>query len=417
MQQILFDDSLSETPKLEISKPPAGLVWASRLLWLTFILFFLSTGLGKLWDRVWHLTHTFDTFWSPPHLFVSTMTAITVVLVMTLAFSPYFRGTFGPFIHLPLINVKVAGPLVILAGSLAALSISIMLDAFWHTAFGFDETQWSLPHNTIVMSWLMIILGFVSYRLAFRQYRPISWLTKLVLAMLILGFLYPAILGPFYLNYSPNLLHALANVPVNRVQAPVRHLYRIYVAAQLSRQTSPLFIPFVTFFAGIALALLGSLDRRARIFLLKPLLWSLIFMIRDWYTLFFLHYHGVTHIRDLVPVLIQEPSLWVPIPLLAAAIVDFTLREMGLSEFWTRMTTGAIFGVLVFFIWHSSPLMVLLTIPAAPIMVLGTTIGRWIYRVLENPTCSDISMLLFTACSELPAFFGAVDLILRRTIP
>ena len=406
-----------KTSKSEASKSPAGLVWAYRVLWFTFIMFFLSTGLGKLWDRVWHLTHRFDTFWSPPHLFVSTMTATTGFLVITLAFLPYFRSWFGPFIHLPLINVKVAGSLVLLGGSLVSLSTSIMLDFFWHTVFGFDETQWSLPHNMIVMSWLLIILGFVSCRLAFRQYRPLSWLTNLVLAMLILGFLCPAILGPFYLNYSPNLLHALASVPVNLAQASVRHLYRIYFASQLSRQTNPLFIPFVTFFAGIALALLRSLDGRARIFLLAPLLLSLIFMVRDWYTLYFLHYHGVTHIKDLLPVLLQEPSLWVPIPLFAAGLIDLTLRKIGLSEFWTEMTTGAIFGILVFFIWHSSPIMILLAIPAGAIMVLSSTVGRWIYRVLEKPRWSHVLILLFTACSELPAFFGAVDLILRRTIP
>ena len=409
--------SSSKTSKQEASESPGGLVWAYRLLWLTFITFFLSTGLGKLWDRVWHLTHIFDTFWSPPHLFIITMTAITAFLVITFAFLPYFRSWFGPFIRLPLIHVKVAGSLIVLGGGMLMLSVSIMLDSFWHTTFGFDETQWSLPHNLIVASWLMIILGFVSCRLAFRQYRPLSWLTNLVLAMLILGFLCPAILGPFYLNYSPNLLHALANVPVNLAQAPVRHQYRIYFAAQLSRQTSPLFIPFGTFFAGIALALLRSLDGRARVFLLAPLLWSLIFMVRDWYTLYFLHYHGVTHIKNLLPVLVQEPSLWVPIPLFAAGIIDLTLRKIGLSEFWTEMTTGAIFGILVFFIWHSSPIMILLAIPAGAIMVLSSTVGRWIYRVLEKPRWSHVLILLFTACSELPAFFGAVDLILRRTIP
>ncbi len=402
---------------LEPSKSPAELVWAHRLLWLTFILFFLGTGLGKLWDRVWHLTHVFETFWAPPHLFIIAMTTTSALLTLTLAFLPSFRFRFGPLIHLPLINIKVAGSLTILGGGLTWLGISLMLDYFWHSTFGFDETQWSLPHDLIVISWLTIIFGFVSCRLALRQHRPMSWFTKLVLATLILGFLCPAILGPFYLNYSSNLLHALANVPVNLAQLPVRHLYRIYFTINLSRQGNPLFIPFVTFFAGAALALLRSLDHRARIFLLAPLLWSLIFMVRDWSTLYFLHYHGITHLKNLLPVLIQEPSLWVPIPLFAAALIDIALGKMGLSESWTQMTTGAIFGVLTFFIWHTSPLMVLLAIPAAPIMVLGSRIGRWVYCMLEKPKWSDMRLYFLMACAEIPAFLGIVDLILRKTIP
>lgn len=402
---------------LEATTSPVGLIWSYRLLWLTFILFFLATGLGKLWDRVWHLTHVFDTFWSPPHIFVSGMTLITAALVITLAFSPFFRSWFGPMIRLPWIKIEVAGALIILGGGLAALGMSISLDGFWHTAFGFDETQWSLPHNMIVMSWLVTILGFVACRLAFCHYRPLNWLTKLVLAMLILGFLCPALLGPFYLNYSPSLLHALANVPVNLSQLSVQHLYRIYFATHLSRQESPLFIPFVTFFAGVALAFLRGLDARARVFLLAPLLWSLIFMVRDCYTLYFLHYHGVTHIQGLLPVLAQEPSLWVPIPLFVVALTEMLLNHMGLSALWVQMINGSLFAVLTFLIWHATFWLLLLALPAAPIMLLGTNIGGWVYRMLEKPVWSKMRLFLLTACAELPAFFGIIDLVLRKTIP
>jgi hypothetical protein len=47
------------------AQEPASLIWAYRLFWLTFLVFFASTAAGKLWDRIYHLTVTFDTFWSP----------------------------------------------------------------------------------------------------------------------------------------------------------------------------------------------------------------------------------------------------------------------------------------------------------------------------------------------------------------
>ena len=144
------DVSNIDTVKIAVvlSRPSAitdekSRTWAYRLLWFTFILFFTGTGFGKLWDRIWHLTHVFDTFWSPPHLFVSGMTATTGFLAITLAFVPYFRSHFGPFIRIPLFKVEVAGSLIFLGGGLTTLSMSILLDALWHTTFGFDETQWS----------------------------------------------------------------------------------------------------------------------------------------------------------------------------------------------------------------------------------------------------------------------------------
>lgn len=150
-----------------------------------------------------------------------------------------------------------------------------MLDNLWHSAFGLDETQWSMPHHMLGWSWLTIILGFVAARLAFRQYHPLNWITTLVIALLVLEFLCSPLLGPFYLNYSPTLLHALANLPIVRTEPTAQHMYRIYLHYGLTRQTSPLFIPMVTGFAGVALGFLRKLDKRARIFLLAPLVWSL----------------------------------------------------------------------------------------------------------------------------------------------
>ncbi len=399
------------------TQEPASLIWAYRLLWLTFIIFFASTGIGKLWDRVWHATIRFDTFWSAPHLFIFIMTVISGLLIAAIAFTPSLQPWFGPAIRLPILRLRFAGSLIILGAGLIMLSITIMLDNFWHTAYGLDETQWSMPHCMLGWCWLTIILGFVSARLAFRPYRPINWLTKTVIALLLLEFLCPAVLGPYYLMYSPNLIHALANIPIVRGEPSAQHMYRIYLHYGLTRQTSPLFIPLVALFAGTAMALLRKIDAHARLFIVAPLLWSLTLMGRDWYTLLFLHYDGIKKITDLLHVLMREPSLWLPIPLFIAVVAFWLLEHSSFREGRIFALSGLIFGICTFFIWHSANWMVLLAMPAAATMVLGARLGKWIYQVIEKPRMDTLLRLLLTTCAQIPAILGVIDLIMRRTTP
>lgn len=414
---------------------------AYRLLWFTFILFFAGTGFGKLWDRIWHLTHKFESFFSPPHMFISGITTLTGILALTLAFSPRFQSCFGLRTYIPFLKREVAGSLAIMGAGLICLSFAIAMDSIWHTAFGLDETMWSLPHDMLPLSWCVVILGFVSSRLAMRIYKPLDWLTKLVFAVLILCFLCPPLLGPFYLNYSLSLLHAFSILRINEIQPTIEHTYRIYITAQISRQSSPLFIPLVTFFAGVAIVLLHQFnttnkmeatradapknrlmallrwaDQKGSIELLAPLVWSLVFMGRDIYTVWFVHYDGVTKIRGLLPILIKNPSLWVPIPLLVASVIFLALEKTRLDERWKWMINGTIFSLLVFCIWHTSLWMILLVIPAAPIMLFGAKVGRRIYSVLEKPHFKDILSIMLVSNAQVPAILGVVDLILRRTI-
>jgi hypothetical protein len=412
-QELVFAEKMGNKNIQE----PVSLTWAYRLLWLTFIIFFASTGIGKLWDRFWHATIRFDTFWSAPHLFIFIMTVVSGVLIAVIALTPSLQHWFGPGIRLPLLHRRFAGSLIILGAGLILLSITIMLDSFWHTAYGLDETQWSMPHCMLGWCWLIIILGFISARLAFRPYRPINWLTRVVIAFLILEFLCPAILGPYYLMYSPDLIHALANIPIVRGEPSAQHLYRIYLHYGLTRQTSLLFIPSVALFAGVAMALLRKIDARTRLFLITPLLWSITLMIRDWYTLFFLHYDGIRRSADLPRVLMKEPSLWLPIPLFVAVVTFWLLEHSSLREGRIFTLSGLIFGICTFFIWHSANWMVLLAIPAAATMVLGARLGTWIYQVIEKPHMDTLLRLLLTTCAQIPAVLGVIDLVMRRTTP
>src|SRR5258708_8911407 len=131
------------------TKELIGMIWAYRLFWFTFILFFGSTALGKLWDRVWHLTHRFDTFWSPPHFFIFAMTTLTSLVVAAIAFTPRLRIWFGPSLRIPLIPFMVPGSLVILGSGLVSLSCTTLFDNFLHRTFGLGETPWSAPHDML----------------------------------------------------------------------------------------------------------------------------------------------------------------------------------------------------------------------------------------------------------------------------
>ncbi len=399
------------------TREPAGFRTAYRLYWLTFFMFFASTGAGKLWDRVWHATHRFDTFWSLPHFFIFVMTAVTSILVATIAFTPRLRVWFGPTVRVPYIPFDVPGPLAILGAGLIMLSLTIMFDNFWHTAFGLDETQWSIPHDMLGWCWFTIVIGFVAARLAFRQYRPVSWITNLIIALLILEFMCPAVLGPFYLNYSPHLVRALANIPVVRGEPSAQHMYHIYLKFGLTRLTSPLFIPLVSLFAGAALVFLRKLDRRARIFLLAPLIWTCFLIARDLYTLFLLHYDGVKHIPDLLRVALKEPSLWMPIPLFVAVLAFELLQRSSFTENRVYAICGAIFALCAYSVWHTTLWMILLAIPAALTMVSGAWIGKWLYQLLEKPTFEKLIKFMLISCAQLPAILGIVDLLLRRATP
>lgn len=402
---------------VERTEEPLAFRWAYFLLWLTFVMFFASTFGGKLWDRVWHLTVRFDTFWSPPHFFVFVMTVATSLLVATIALTPSLRVWFGSTVRMPFIPFPVPGSLVILGFGLAALSITIMMDNYWHSTFGLDETQWSVPHNMLGWSWFTIITGFISARMAFRRYRPMGWLTQLVIALLILAFLCPTVLGPFYLNYTPDLLMALRDSPVVRTEPTAQHMYNVYLQFGLTRLTSPLFIPMVSLFAGMALVLLRNIDRRARVFLLAPFLWSLIFIARDLFTILFVEVHGAKNLFDVAAIAIQHPSLWVPIPLFVTALLYEGLRHTSFTEGRMFVVCGLFFGLCTTAIWHTTPWMALLAIPAAATMWLGSWIGKWIYRLIEKPSLPGLVKFLLIVCAQLPAFLGIIDLFLRHATP
>ena len=83
---------------------------ALLLLWLALFFFLMSTAVGLGWDKRWHASHVFNSFCSPPHLFIYTMLALTVLTVAGIILSPATRREFGiAAIRLPLTRVSIPG--------------------------------------------------------------------------------------------------------------------------------------------------------------------------------------------------------------------------------------------------------------------------------------------------------------------
>ncbi|MCA1725258.1 MAG: hypothetical protein LC748_13610 [Thermomicrobia bacterium] len=218
---------------------------AGRWLWFSLAFMLISVGIGLNWDRAWHAQNKFETFYSPPHLFIYCSTIITILLLAGITFSAQLRPWFGTAFRMRLFAFPVPGALVITTGGLAMLGFAgLALDNYWHTKFGLDETSWSTPHAMLGWSWFVAMLGFVSCRLALRPYRPLRGFTAIALGWLILSFSATPFLGPFQNNTTPAKVaaqtRAIAAFPALANNAGIQHVQRIVHDANLTR-TNPAF--------------------------------------------------------------------------------------------------------------------------------------------------------------------------------
>lgn len=375
--------------------------------WLWFVLLFMlgTVSLGIAWDRGWHLRNRIETFFSPPHIFVYVSTTVTILLVVGLTFSARLRPWFGTAFRLRPLAFPVPGALVITAGGLAMLGFAgLVLDNFWHTTFGLDETAWSTPHSMIGWSWLVTMLGFVSCRLALRPVRPLRWFAAVALGWLVLSFSATPFLGPLNKNPTPQKVEAsaraIATLPALRDNAGVAHTLRIYAAANLTR-TNPVFILFGAVWAGAALAIVRGIDRRASVLLATAGIFSLIAIVGD---------------RAGARALVQNPANWLPPPILPAALTFVIAVRLRRVERWAWLVAGGVFGVLTWLTWGRGTGMLPLVPLAAPALLAGTSLGAWVARTLAAPTARAVRRTVPLLGLTAPLVLGLVDLFLRRTV-
>jgi hypothetical protein len=390
------------TLPLESPSSATSAAWAHRLLSLVCILVTLTVVIGQLWDGYWHITYAFDSFWSPPHVFVYSMSTFCATLASVLVFVPRLRRCFGPGFRVPLLPFAVPGPLFLLCGGFVALGVAgILLDNLWHTTFGLDETAWSLPHAMIGGSLAVVGCGYISARLALRSQRPLRWYTLLWMTLLLIG-LTKGFLGPLYEHNTRDSVQALANIPTLAAQQGWQRVFQIYTEWNLTR--SNLAFPVLgALWAGAALVLVRRLEPRTWRFLALVLVWWLLALdggrsSARWLDQWLPMYHDSVN--------------WLPPPLLLTAIIFSLARWRGLNEQWAFAVAGFAFGAQSCFIWGAQPWGAL-ALAAAAAAVLGAWLGARMFHALTHPTELAVKCLAFVFAIGIPLGTGAVDLWLR----
>ena len=394
------------TQRLAAIEQPVNAALAHRMLNLSCFLLMLTVVVGKTWDGWWHITYTFDGFWAPPHVFVYSMAALTGVVVAVMAFVPQIRQSLGirfPALGLPF---TLPGALFLMASGFVALGIAgVMLDNLWHSVFGLDETAWSAPHAMIGQSLAVISTGYIAARLALRPERPLRWYTTFWLALLLISFSVTT-LGP--LNEYPTLdvVRALRQIPILAAQPQAQHAYTILEFWNLTR-SNLLSVPLTALAIGCALTLVQSLEPRR---------WRFVMIIAAWTVLVYSRQHSDARWLDQFAPTLANSANWLPLPLFPAACILAFGPRSGWRGVSRTLTAGFVFGLLMRLTWGTSDALVLAVV-AAPFFLLGATIGKRVWRILEQPGELGAWILLFSLVVALPLATGAVDVFLRLHTP
>ena len=357
--------------------------------------YLLATAVGLGWDRRWHATHIFNTFYSPPHIFIYTMLALTVATAGGIMLWPATRREFGQAsIRIPLVGWDLPGPLALAGAGLGVVLLAGMFDDVWHSNFGLDETSWSFPHAMLGTGFELTFIGIIACRLALSARRPISAAGWWLLGTLLLLFSVDRVIGPLG-QATPDMVRGIAAFPVLAVQAPFQHTMRIYQEWNLNR-TNWLFVPAAALAAGMALALAWGFTRRTWVLLLAALFPFVTSTLTDLRTA---RYFGLQH----------DPRNWLPLPVFPAAAGFVVARALGAGDRLAWAISGSVFGICGL-AWDPN----LALVPLAAVALLGgADIGRRMWRVVERPTGRSVAILALGFGIAIPAMTGAVDLYLR----
>jgi hypothetical protein len=381
---------------------------ALRLLWLTFWLAAIAAVIGGSWDGYWHLSHPFDGFFSPPHIFVyGTCTAMGLVICL-MTFTPSIRRAFGPGFSVPLIRFPVPGPLFILGGATVMLGAAgLIFDNFWHTNFGLDETNWSFPHAMIGWSLLLLLLGFISCRLALSWHKPLRWYVILPLATLVLMVSASPFMGPLTHNRTSDTVRALLTLPVFLAQAPSQHTLRIYEMWNLNR-TNPLLIALAPLWLGAALAFVRRFDAHWWVVLSAALLWWLADDAHNTARWLEARQPGLS---------LENPVNWQASPILIPALLIVLLPLLRAGPRLTYLLAGLTFGLLIYRTYDAPSAAWLLAFVGAPLMLLGKSVGERAHAIVDRPVEPRAISALMAMGVIVPLTTCGVDLILRSITP
>ena len=368
---------------------------AVRLIWLALAFLLLAVIVGFGWDRAWHATHPFEDFWSPPHIFIYTTLAITAGILFRAVRDVEVRECFGrEDISLPVAGLVPSALFLPVWGMVTIFSAGA-LDSIWHTTFGLDETGWSLPHAMLGWGLLLTLFGLVAARLAISG-APIGWFGRGLMALLVVSSVTGVLLGPLGGNNTPEVVLAIASLPVLANESEAQHTFRIYLEWNITR-TAPLFVPVAALASGIALQLGRALVPSARGLLLIVTVTTLFSMSGELRTA---RYFGIE----------DDPQNWLPVPLLPALLAFLVCLAVRCPEMVAWLVAGLTFGVIATSWWEAPGF---LSLVAAAVMLPGARIGVVLEKVIRSPTPLATRNLTLSFGLAAPLCLGAIDLYLR----
>ncbi len=389
------------TSILDAVDPAPRAAW--WVFWLTVLTLIFGTAVGGTWDRIYHGLVPFDGFWSPPHLVVYASGGIAALLVMAMIYTPRLRAAFGHRFDVKILPLTVGGGLVLLGCGLAILGFAgAVLDNFWHTQFGLDETSWSFPHSMLGWSLILITLGVASTRMSMA--RPCRWYTHMLLTYLVLTVSLGTVLGPLSDARTLESLELVYQLPGLSVEEP-QHTYRIYRDFNLTR-TNPLLLILAPLWFGAALAFSQGMDRRWWV-MLPPLL---VIALGD-------------NAEDTVLLFEQVYATDLPaaasraLPIILPLVVWMLLRWRRVPPWWNWGISGGLFALMLHNTYDMPTYGLLLLPISVAVTLLGAWLGRRIHAIVQKPDSFDAVRPLLLMPLVVPLFTGIVDLYLRFTVP
>jgi hypothetical protein len=387
----------------DITAPSAPPQAAFRRIRWMFAFAVIGSFTAAAWDGWWHTQYAFDGFFSPPHVMAYLIALLLGWWTLGMVLDKRLRVWFGAGVRTFLFPYPVPGALALLGGAVVLLGFAgLVLDNLWHSAFGLNETSWSVPHAMIGWALLLLVLGFMACRMALGTLTG-GW--RFVIGWLVCVMLLAAVTGPYGRNPSLALVRAEAQIPVFMQQPATQHLYRIYEAHNLTR-TNPIFLLLAPLGAGMGLAFVRRMAPRPWLMLGVALLIS---VSGD--------RNAAERLAQYAPGLLENPTAYAPIPIVVLAAVYALLRAVRVPERWAWGVGGVLFALTV----HNRfemPLEVWgMAILGAPLAILGAWAGQWLYRHAHAPTTWRSIWALAVVGVVAPSVTGVMDLAWRLTTP
>ena len=378
---------------------PKGAVRAHRNVLAVFGFVFVAITVGRSWDGLWHTTHEFDDFFSPPHIFIYSCVAAAMVLYARILLRPDLTRWFGAPVRVPVAGVRVPGSLLNLGLGLAVIGAAGVFDATWHTLFGLDETNWSTPHAMLGWGIFLAVLGYVSCRLALDATHPTSGVGKAIIAAIVVFAAMAPSMGPIGQIRGPAETERVARIPVLAADENAQHGFRVLLEYNINR-THPVFVVLVALWAVGVVALLRRLDRRT----------GFVLGVCGAITLF--QFGGRRAPDGLEYVL--------PPPVIVAALLVVGIIAAGRSERLAWAVAGLGTGVAAFLGWGlaGDPAVALALVPLTPVVgVVGGWLGRFVWQTIAEPTAKRTLALGVLGGIGCPLATGLVDLYMRSSVP